>query len=153
MDQNYINDINSCHIPYTTLSSTARKIVSPCGLIFLENVMVGQLVKKPPAFYGTRGVITVYSTISHCILSRVNLIYSTSRHRISLSFILILCSHLCLYISSWISNRFAGFENLDADVDINRAWGTIRQTITISAKESLGCYELNHHKPSFVEGC
>jgi hypothetical protein len=36
-----------------------------------------------------------------------------------------------------ISNRFAAFENLDAEVDINRAWETIRENIRISAKERL----------------
>jgi hypothetical protein len=40
------------------------------------------------------------------------------------------------------SNRFAALENLDTEVDINRAWETIRENIKISAKESLGYYEL-----------
>jgi hypothetical protein len=44
-------------------------------------------------------------------------------------------------------------ENLDAQVDINRAWETIREHIKISAKESLGYYELKKHKPWFDEGC
>jgi hypothetical protein len=46
-----------------------------------------------------------------------------------------------------ISNRFAALENLDNDVDINRAWETIRENIKISAKMSLGYYELKKHKP------
>jgi hypothetical protein len=33
-----------------------------------------------------------------------------------------------------ISNRFAALENLDAEVDINRAWETVRENINISAK-------------------
>jgi hypothetical protein len=32
--------------------------------------------------------------------------------------------------------------NLDPEVDINRAWETIRENIKISAKESLDYYEL-----------
>jgi hypothetical protein len=36
-----------------------------------------------------------------------------------------------------ISNRFAVLVNLDTEVDINRAWRTIRDNIKISAKESL----------------
>jgi uncharacterized protein YaaR (DUF327 family) len=44
-------------------------------------------------------------------------------------------------------------ENLDYDVDINRAWETIRDNIEISAKASLGYYELKTHKPWFDEGC
>jgi hypothetical protein len=36
--------------------------------------------------------------------------------------------------------------------DINRAWETIRENIKISAKVSLGYYELKKHKPWFEEG-
>jgi hypothetical protein len=43
-------------------------------------------------------------------------------------------------------------ENLDAEVDLNWAWGNIRENIKISAKESLGYYELKKHKPWFDEG-
>jgi hypothetical protein len=42
-------------------------------------------------------------------------------------------------------------ENLDTEVDIDRAWETIRENIKISAKESLGYYELKQHKPWFDE--
>jgi hypothetical protein len=38
-------------------------------------------------------------------------------------------------------------ENINAEVDINRAWETIRENIKISAKKSLGYYELKRHKP------
>jgi hypothetical protein len=43
-------------------------------------------------------------------------------------------------------------ENLDDEVDINRAWETIRENIRISAKESLGYYQLKKLKPWFDEG-
>jgi hypothetical protein len=36
-----------------------------------------------------------------------------------------------------ISNRFAALEELDSEVDINRAWETIRENTKISAKQSL----------------
>jgi flagellar biosynthesis/type III secretory pathway chaperone len=52
-----------------------------------------------------------------------------------------------------ISNRFAVLENFDSEVDINRAWETIRENIKISAKESLGYYELKKHKPWIDERC
>jgi hypothetical protein len=39
------------------------------------------------------------------------------------------------------------------EVEINTIWETIRENIKISAKESLGYYELKKHKPSFDEGC
>jgi hypothetical protein len=44
-------------------------------------------------------------------------------------------------------------EDLDAEVEINRAWETIRENIKISAKESLGYFDLKKHKPWFDEGC
>jgi uncharacterized protein YaaR (DUF327 family) len=52
-----------------------------------------------------------------------------------------------------ISNRLVALENLDTEEDINSAWETIRDNIKISAKESLGYYELKKHKPWFDEGC
>jgi hypothetical protein len=42
---------------------------------------------------------------------------------------------------------------LDAEVEINSAWETIRENIKISAKESLGYFELKKHKPWFDKGC
>jgi hypothetical protein len=52
-----------------------------------------------------------------------------------------------------VSNRFAALEDLDAEVEINSAWETIRENIKTSAKESLGYFELKKHKPCFDEGC
>jgi hypothetical protein len=52
-----------------------------------------------------------------------------------------------------ISNRFASLVNSDDEVDITIAWETMRENIRISAKESLGYYELKKHKPWFNEGC
>jgi hypothetical protein len=43
-------------------------------------------------------------------------------------------------------------ERLDAEVDINSAWETVRENIEISGKESLYCYELENYKPYFDEG-
>jgi hypothetical protein len=39
-----------------------------------------------------------------------------------------------------ISKRFVALETLHVQVDINRAWGTIKKNIKISAKGSLGYY-------------
>jgi hypothetical protein len=52
-----------------------------------------------------------------------------------------------------ISNRFAALENLDTEVDINKAWETIRENIKVSAEESPGYYEVKKHKPWFDEEC
>jgi hypothetical protein len=51
-----------------------------------------------------------------------------------------------------VSNRFAALEDLDAKVEINAVWITIRENIKISVKESLGYYELKQHKPWLDEG-
>jgi hypothetical protein len=48
-----------------------------------------------------------------------------------------------------ISNRLAALENLDTEVDINRARETITGNMKISAKESLDYYELKKNKPWF----
>jgi hypothetical protein len=42
-------------------------------------------------------------------------------------------------------------EELDAGVEINSAWETIRESITISAKDSLSYYEMKKYKPWFNE--
>jgi hypothetical protein len=52
-----------------------------------------------------------------------------------------------------ISNRFAALENLDTEAYINRAWETIRENIKISAKDTLGYYELKKHKSWLNERC
>jgi hypothetical protein len=52
-----------------------------------------------------------------------------------------------------VSNRFVTLEDLDAEVEINGAWETIIENITILAKESIRYYELKLHKPWFGKGC
>jgi hypothetical protein len=50
------------------------------------------------------------------------------------------------------SNRFAALEDLDAVVEITSAWEIIGENINISAKESLGFFELKH-KSWIDKGC
>jgi hypothetical protein len=52
-----------------------------------------------------------------------------------------------------VSNRFAALQDLDTDVEVNSSWERIPENIKISAKESLGYYELRTHKPWFDGGC
>jgi hypothetical protein len=52
-----------------------------------------------------------------------------------------------------IANRFATLENCDDNVHMNTAWKNIRENIKTSAKESLGHYELQQHKPWFDDEC
>jgi hypothetical protein len=51
-----------------------------------------------------------------------------------------------------VSNRFSALEDLNSEVDINRAWETIRENIEISAKESLGYNGMKKRKSWFDEG-
>jgi hypothetical protein len=44
-----------------------------------------------------------------------------------------------------VSNRLAALDNLDTEVEIKSAWETIRENTKISAKESLGYFELKKH--------
>jgi hypothetical protein len=50
-----------------------------------------------------------------------------------------------------VSNSFAALEDLDAEVEINSAWETIRENINISAKKRISYYELKKHMPWFDE--
>jgi hypothetical protein len=52
-----------------------------------------------------------------------------------------------------ISNRLLALENVAEKVDSNGTWENITENIKISAKESLGYYELKQHKPWFDEEC
>jgi hypothetical protein len=52
-----------------------------------------------------------------------------------------------------MSNSSAALENLNVSEDINRAWENIKESIKISAKESLGLYERKQHKPWFDKEC
>jgi hypothetical protein len=52
-----------------------------------------------------------------------------------------------------VSNILAALESLDAEININSDWETVRENIKISAKERLGYCELRMHKPWFNEGC
>jgi len=44
-------------------------------------------------------------------------------------------------------------ENLNDCEDMNRAWKNIKETLNISAKESLGLCELKEYKPWLHEKC
>jgi hypothetical protein len=44
-------------------------------------------------------------------------------------------------------------KSLDAGVEINSAWETIRDNINISGKEYFDYREMKKHKPWFDEGC
>jgi len=66
----------------------------------LEKLIVTQLVEKFSAFYEARKFITVFTRSCHWSLSWSKWIQSTSSHTLSLRYILILSSHLCIGLPS-----------------------------------------------------
>jgi hypothetical protein len=65
-----------------------------------------QLLKKFPAFYGTRRFITIFTTARHWSLSWARRIQSTSSHTVSPRFVLILSSKLCLGLPSGLASYY-----------------------------------------------
>jgi hypothetical protein len=70
-----------------------------------SRILPKQLVKKCPASYGTRKFITVFTTARHWSLSWARWIQFTLLNTISLRFVLILSSHLCLVLQWSLPSR------------------------------------------------
>ena len=75
-------------------------LLTPWSRVFLEKLTGLQLVKKFPAFYGTRRFITVFTNARHLSLSWASSIQSIHPHPTSWRSILILSSHLRLGLPS-----------------------------------------------------
>ena len=73
---------------------------TPPSRVLLEKMTGSQLVKKFPAFYGTRGFITAFTSARHLSLSWVSSIQSITTHPTSWRSILIISSHLRLGLPS-----------------------------------------------------
>ena len=75
-------------------------LLTPRCRVLLEQLTGLQLVKKFPAFHGTRRFITTLTSVRHLSLSWASPIQSTYPHPTSWRSILILSSHLYLGLSS-----------------------------------------------------
>ena len=75
-------------------------LLTPWCRVILEKLTGLQLVKKLPAFHGTRRFITALTSVRHLSLSWVNPIQSTYPHPTSWRSILILSTHLLLGLPS-----------------------------------------------------
>jgi len=75
-------------------------LLTPWSRVLLEKLIGLQLVKKFPAFYGTRRFITALTSARHLSLSWASSIQSTHPHPTSRRSILILSSHLSLGLPS-----------------------------------------------------
>ena len=75
-------------------------LLTPWCRVLLEKLTGLQLVKKLPAFHGTRRFITVLTSVRHLSLSWASPIQSIYPHPTSWRSILILSAHLCLGLLS-----------------------------------------------------
>ena len=75
-------------------------LLTPWCRVLLEQLTGLQLVKKFPAFHGTRRFITALTSLRHPSLSWASPIQSIYPHPTSWRFILILSTHLCLGLAS-----------------------------------------------------
>ena len=75
-------------------------LLAPCSRVLLEKLTGYQLVKKFPAFYETRRLITAFTSARHLSPSWASSIQSMSPHPTSPRSILILSSHLRLGLPS-----------------------------------------------------
>ena len=79
---------------------TITHLLTPWCRVLLEKLTVLQIVKKFPAFHGTRRFITALTSIRHLSLSWSNPIQSIYTHPTSWRSILILSTHLRLGLPS-----------------------------------------------------
>ena len=82
------------------LHSSLRQILTPWSRVLLEKLTGLQLVKKFPAFHGTRRFITALTNVRHLSLSWAGPIQSRYPHPTSWRSILILSTHLRLGLPS-----------------------------------------------------
>jgi len=75
-------------------------LLTPWSRVLLEKLTGSQLVKKFPAFYGTRRFITAFTSARHLPLSWGKPIQSIPSHPTSWRSILILSYHICLGLPS-----------------------------------------------------
>jgi hypothetical protein len=78
----------------TRISLPLQLIVAPWNRVFLEKLILPQLVKKLPILYGVRSFITVFTTAYTWSLPWIRWIQSMPFHYISLISILMLSYHL-----------------------------------------------------------
>ena len=101
------SSVTSCHSTGAahlsinpSLMLNLRKLITPCSRVLLEKLIPSQLVKKFPAFYGTRRFITAFTRARNLSLSWASSFQSIPPHPTSWGSILILSSHLRLGLPS-----------------------------------------------------
>ena len=92
--------ISSYSQPYMHCNIDITYLLTPWCRVLLEQLNGLQLVKKFPAFHGTRRFITALTSVCHLSLSWASPIQSIYPHPTSWRSILILSTHLCLGLPS-----------------------------------------------------
>ena len=92
--------ISIAYIYSTFMLECVFHLLTPWSRVLLEKLTGFQLVKKSPAFYGTRRFITTLTSACHLSLSWASLIQSIPPHPTSWRSILILSFNLCLWLLS-----------------------------------------------------
>jgi len=78
------------------LTNNLTNLLNSWSRVLFKKLIITQLVKKLPTFYGSQMFITVFVTSRHWSLYWAIWIQSTTSHPISLRSVLILSYHLCL---------------------------------------------------------
>ena len=87
-------------LPCTNLFTEYTYLLIPWCRVFLKKLTGSQLVKKFPAFHGTRRFITALTSVRHLSLSWASPIQSIYSHPTSWRSVLILSTHLRLRLPS-----------------------------------------------------
>ena len=128
-----------------------KLLLTPWCRVLLEKLTGLQLVKKFPAFHGTRRFITAFTSVRHLSLSWDSPIQSTYPHPISWRSILILSTHLRLGLPSGLLP--SGFPTKTLYTPSPRQYAPHTQPISFLSILSPAQYwvsSTNHLAPSYA---
>ena len=100
MKEPFIHFVTVCAVYGNKCIRSVNYSLTPWCRVLLEKLTGFQLVKKHPAFHGTRRFITAFTSVRHLPLFSASPIQSIYPHPTSWRSILILSTHLCLGLSS-----------------------------------------------------